>query len=660
MDVGTLVETKQGERRLAVVQGTEGKKNLRLASATGHVQSVHPRQISFVIGTGYGVKDIEAFQAAVESLLDSDSVAIAWELLDGTGLVDPALFAELLFSEKTPEGCYAAYVLLSDDKIYFKQKGEHTFERRSAQQVADIQHQLAVTAQREQEKAAFEARVFATLRGEASLETGDRPRFEPLERYALYGDEANNRDQAIAILQLCQRPATVRAAFDLLLDLGVWQRHENLPLRRNQIVPQFSPALEALVQQRLSDPPSDTAIRRDLTHLHTYTIDDASTREIDDGLSVERLADGRDRLWIHIADPTRWLTPGDDLELEARRRGTTIYLPEQVIPMFPLELATGPMSLRQGEVSCALSFGVVVAEDGSISDTCVVASLIKVSYRLTYEDADEMLDLQIEPELLAVYAAAQRRLQWRTEQGAIAITLPEQQIKVIDGVPQMQVIEDTPSRQLVAEMMVLAGAVAADLAIANAIPVPYRHQVAPELPPADSLNSVPEGPARMFAIMRCMQRGEMSLNPAPHAGLGLPAYCQVTSPIRRYSDLMVHFQIKAWLAGEPLPFSSEDLQQTLLSLSNTTYEATQIERQTNRYWSLEYLRLQPARTWRSLVLGWLREHENLALVLIDDIALRIPVRFQRSISPGDWVNLEVTQVDPRGDAIAFHEPSLSN
>ncbi|MHC5831331.1 MAG: ribonuclease catalytic domain-containing protein, partial [Nostoc sp.] len=98
-----------------------------------------------------------------------------------------------------------------------------------------------------------------------------------------------------------------------------------------------------VAQQRLDFPPIDSDTNRlDLTHLKVYTIDDETTTEIDDGLSWEVLPDGRERLWVHIADPTRWLVPEDELDLEARKRGSTVYLPTGMIPMFPEVLATGP------------------------------------------------------------------------------------------------------------------------------------------------------------------------------------------------------------------------------------------------------------------------------------------------------------------------------
>jgi exoribonuclease-2 len=395
----------------------------------------------------------------------------------------------------------------------------------------------------------------------------------------------------------------------------------------------------------------------DLSHLKVYTIDDESTQEIDDGLSVETLPDGRQRLWIHIADPTRLLSPGDELDLEARRRTTTLYLPTGMIPMFPVQLATGPMSLVQGRICYALSFGVLLDEAGAVSEYIIHPTAIKPTYRLTYEDVDEMLELGVEaePEIEVIYRLAKLRHQWRQSQGSISIHMPEASIKVRDDEITIDVLADSHARELVAEMMILAGEVGARYAQTHQIPLPFRSQPQPELPSEEELLLIPPGPPRACAVRRCMPRSEMGITPSRHSGLGLEMYIQVTSPIRRYSDLLAHFQIKAHLQGEDLPFSPEKIQEIMQSVSAAAYEATLVERQTNRYWGLEYLRRHSDRPWQAMVLRWLREDEDLALVLIEDLGLELAMRFHRSVVPGEEVTIRVSHADPRQDVIHLRE-----
>ena len=660
MEKGTLIEFRLGtERRLAAADRPEGKKHWIVIDERGQSHTLHPRQVTYeVAGCTLKPSEIPNFLKEVEPYLDPSSLEVAWELLVEDGeAVTCAGMAQLLFSDQSPPLCYAAHCLLSEDKIYFKQKAD-SYEPRSAAMVAEIKHQRSAEESKLREQQEFFTHIQQKLAGVVvEWQDSDRTRLESLERFVLHPENTSRAAQEI--LTALGRPQTAQSAFDVLVELGLWSPHENLFLRRSQIPVHFRREVLEVAQQCLDSPPPDPDSNRlDLTHLKVYTIDDESTQEIDDGLSLEYLDNGTQRLWMHIADPTRLVRPGDELDLEARRRSTTLYLPTGMIPMFPPELATGPMSLVQGNVCRALSFGVVLDETGNVQDYQIHASLIKPTYRLTYEDVDEMLQLGIraEPEIAAIASWAVRREEWRKSQGSINIHMPEAVIKVKnDDEIIIDVLDDSRSRQLVAEMMILAGEVAGRYGQTHQIPLPFRGQPQPELPSEEELLQLPAGPVRFCAMRRCMPRSEMSITPARHAGLGLDTYTQVTSPIRRYTDLLAHFQIKAHLRGDPLPFSAEQLQEVMLSVTTAAYEATLVERQTNRYWGLEYLRRHADQVWQALVLRWLREHENLGLILLEDLGLELVMRFKRSVSLGDRLEVQVSHADPRQDEIHFRE-----
>lgn len=660
MEKGTLIEFRLGtERRLAAADRPEGKKHWIVIDERGQSHTLHPRQVTYeVAGCTFKPSEIPNFLKEVEPYLDPSSLEVAWELLVEDGeAVTCAGMAQLLFSDQSPPLCYAAHCLLSEDKIYFKQKADG-YEPRSAAMVAEIKHQRSAEESKLREQQEFFTHIQQKLAGVVvEWQDSDRTRLEALERFVLHPENTSRAAQEI--LTALGRPQTAQSAFEVLVELGLWSPHENLFLRRSQIPVHFRREVLEVAQQCLDSPPPDPDSNRlDLTHLKVYTIDDESTQEIDDGLSLEYLENGSQRLWMHIADPTRLVRPGDELDLEARRRSTTLYLPTGMIPMFPPELATGPMSLVQGNVCRALSFGVVLDETGNVQDYQIHASLIKPTYRLTYEDVDEMLQLGIraEPEIAAIASWAVRREEWRKSQGSINIHMPEAVIKVKnDDEIIIDVLDDSRSRQLVAEMMILAGEVAGRYGQTHQIPLPFRGQPQPELPSEEELLQLPAGPVRFCAMRRCMPRSEMSITPARHTGLGLDTYTQVTSPIRRYTDLLAHFQLKAHLRGDPLPFSAEQLQEVMQSVTTAAYEATLVERQTNRYWGLEYLRRHADQVWQALVLRWLQEHNNLGLILLEDLGLELVMRFKRSVSLGDRLEVQVSHVDPRQDEIHFRE-----
>lgn len=670
MEKGTLVEMKlHGDRRLVVIDRPEGKKHFQAIDENGNSHTIHPREINYVVkGNAENISfthtQIPTFLQKIENFFDPSSLEVAWEILiEDNQATDPNELANLLFSEISPVTAYAAYCLLSEDKIYFKQKG-NLYEPRSSSQISELKHQAEAASQKAKLIEEFQQKLTEKLAGgDVTWTLSDRSRLECLERYALQGDETTDKAIAQELLNFAKRSKNEQAAFQMLVDLGIWSEHENLNLLRSQVPIRFANEVLAAAQACLIEPISDSMqeLRNDLTHLHVYTIDDISTTEIDDGLSIETLEDGSKRIWIHIADPTRWVDPESPLDRDARKRGTSVYLPTGVIPMFPIELAAGPMSLIQGKVCHALSFAVDLDEEGAVANYEIMATLVKPNYRLTYEDVEEMLQLGVEDDLERLAKFARLRKKWRVAQGAIEIHLPDTTVKV-DPRPEAQgggvtleLMEDSFSRQLVAEMMILAGEVAARFAQTNNIPIPYRYQDQPELPPLDTLMQLPSGPVREFAICRCMTKGSLGLYASRHSGLGLDAYAQVTSPIRRYSDLLAHWQIKAFLRYQALPFTAEMLTSILQAIDPAIWDANQVEKQSVRYWSLEYLRRNKDVIWEALMLDWLRENEKLALILIEDLGLKLPMRINRQIQVGDNLRIKTGEVDPRKDIIYFQE-----
>ncbi|HHP7244718.1 MAG TPA: RNB domain-containing ribonuclease, partial [Elainellaceae cyanobacterium] len=225
MDKGTLVECRvHGDRHLAVVDHPEGKKNWVVTDERGQSYTLHPRQVSYQVeGQTYKPNDISGFLKRVQPYLDPSSLEVAWELLvEESEAVDPAALAGLLFSEQTPEACYAAHCLLSEDKLFFKQKGDR-YEPRSQAQVAELKHQLEMEAQRLSERQSFLDRVYRALANEdVEWQDSDRPRIHALERFATLGEDATHRSPAIETLVDLDRDQTAQAAFQLLVDLKLW------------------------------------------------------------------------------------------------------------------------------------------------------------------------------------------------------------------------------------------------------------------------------------------------------------------------------------------------------------------------------------------------------------------------------------------------------
>ena len=262
-----------------------------------------------------------------------------------------------------------------------------------------------------------------------------------------YAEEKTAGFELLANLKNKQTPL---GAYNLLIRIGVWEKHENLGLLRSGFPVRFTNSEEEVAKEVANrfattadnnenndDPDQLLGIRQDFRSQKIFTIDSASTKEIDDALGVEIINNDADdtkryRYWIHIADSEKFAPVNSELFEIARKRATSIYLPGASIPMMPSSVSHDVMSLKAQTDACALSLGVELREDGSIIDESIILtpSTVRVSYRLTYDDADEMLEDGVgyseEWELGQLYTAAQDRRNFRMENGSAEAFVPTQ------------------------------------------------------------------------------------------------------------------------------------------------------------------------------------------------------------------------------------------
>lgn len=581
----------------------------------------------------------------------------AWLLLleagDPVGLED---FCELVCGGSSPSQRAACWLELAGPQAWFRLRQNEI----SARPLADLR-----TLRRERRRRDLEVqreqRWQALLRARQpvrahELEPEQRQRLEQLALVASERLDASALEpalrQSLTALHLGVDRGDLR---HLLADLGQWDRHQLLSLRGTTWSTGFPPELLAEAERlalEADHPQSGDEHRDDLTHLATVTIDDDDTCDIDDGLALERLDDGRQRLWIHVADPGRLLRVGTPLDLEARRRGSSLYLAGGILPMVPEVLSNGPFSLRQGQRTAAWSLWVDLAEDGAVAESGILRSWVRPRYRLSYGDADELIDLapKEDPDLADLEILLQRRRQWRLQRGALQMDLPEGRIRCRDGQAVLDICDPSPSRQLVAEAMILAGAVVADFGRSQGLALPYRSQLPANLPSASELEALPEGAVRFAAIRRCLSRGLVGSRPAAHFSLGLPAYVQATSPIRRYGDLVVQRQLAAQLEGGT-PMAEPELEEQLQTFDSAVREGLGISREDQRHWQQVWFEGQRGGQWRAQFLRWLRPQDRLGLVRVDTLAMDLAAECPAGSEPGEALLLRVHQVDSLRDQL---------
>ena len=542
--------------------------------------------------------------------LESSEIEEACALLDGTATTLPEL-ADLIFGVYTPQSAWAVCRLMLDG-LYFCGTPDAILVR----SVEAINKERQQRASKTAEKEAWNG--FIDRLRKSTLIDIDRSRIVPLEDFCL------GKNSGCRILKELDVQETPEHAHTLLLKLGIWDHGINpYPSRRGFAEAPAYPALPPLPQED----------RLDLTHLCAYAIDDEGNKDPDDALSI----DGN-ILWVHIADVAAAVTPGCPLDIHAGGVGANLYLPENTHTMLPPE-ATTIFGLGISETSPALSFGIVLNENGSIASYQIHPSLIKVT-RITYEAAQERIEQHPFSEL---YSLTQQYRAFRKSQNGIFLSFPEVKLRVIDGRVTICPLGDLPSRDMVTDAMLMAGEAAARFAMEHVLPFPYTSQ-----PPPETIGHAADM-AAMFAYRRQLKPSGVKTIPEAHAGLGLPSYSRVTSPLRRYLDLVAHQQIRLFMTGGKL-LDEQAIVSRIGTSAAMTGTLQKIERLSNQHWTLVYLLQNPHWQGRGIVV---EIRERYSIVIIPEIAFETRISTDKELSLNQELCLAISSVDLPGLTARF-------
>ncbi len=594
------------------------------------VTQVGPKKITIRDDSGKSsdvrVKDVTVLHpgpikslSALTSGGDDSELMAAWELMAGeTSSVSE--LAELAYGDFTPATAFAIWERVTEGH-YFTGTPDAVVVR-TAEDVAELE---MARAAKEAEEAAWSA--FQTRVKQRSILPEDAGYLADVAALALEERDQSRTMQALGLEE------TPWAAHSLLLSVGYWDEYVN-PYPTRFKVAQTAPAIT------LPDLPDEE--RRDLTELTALAIDDEGNKDPDDALSL----DGS-RLWVHIADVAALVPPDSEADIEARERSMNLYLPEGTVPMLPPE-TTVQLGLGLTDVSPALSFGLDLDEEGNVVDFEIVPSWIRVT-RLSYGEAEDRLD---EPLLGALNAIAKRFMAKRMQNGAVELNFPEVRIRILDsdnksgddsedGKDEIDIRRLPPlaSRILVREAMLMAGQAAANYALAHEIPMPFTVQQPPDVEERSQLEA--ETLAEMFAVRKLMKPGRQYLEAGPHSGLGLDIYLQVTSPLRRYFDLLVHQQLRAHVRGDEV-MDAETVADRLAGVRSGIGPVRLSERFSNAHWTVAYLQQRPGWSGTGIVVDHRRSR---SLVIIPELAFETEVLLDGEVPLDAELNLELTGVN---------------
>lgn len=358
-------------------------------------------------------------------------------------------------------------------------------------------------------------------------------------------------------------------------------------------IPTEFPTEVLLEAENVNHPVSDNDIkgRLDLRKEVMVTIDGDDSKDLDDAVSLHKEGEYY-ILGVHIADVSNYVTERSALDEEAKRRGTSVYLVDRVIPMLPTELSNGICSLNEDEDRLAMSCIMTVDSKGKVVDSKIAESVIHSTRRMTYTNVNRILEDK-DPEVIAQYKdlvpmfremeeLARILNKRRHKRGSIDFDLPESVILLDEkGRPkEIRAYERGTSQRLIEEFMLLANENVARFAFEHELPFLYRIHGTPDGEKIENLNrfmgnfghrlkgdpneiepkeiqklmekieGTPEEEMLSRLVLRSMMQAKYNVECEGHFGLALKYYSHFTSPIRRYPDLQIHRILKQHLHGE--------------------------------------------------------------------------------------------------------------
>lgn len=646
---GKIVAVLQDGAPMLALVTTHGNTKLQLVDARGRQHKSHTRYLLTAFSRTASIANVQEvieplYRQIAERRREVDT-AFLWECLAETpDDYEIDQLAEIFFDESEPDQQVALFEELRADNMRFKIKGQ-TIQVRDRQVVEE---QL-LARQRQEEKEAWERQAMAwlqTLMG-ADEAMGVPDEMEPLvhliEDFLLRRQD----NEAVKWLEELDNDTPPRElAFELLVLLDRIPDDADPLLVIAGIDPSFSAEVKAAAKALQPFQPGPD--REDFTHLEPFSVDDEDTREIDDALTVEELEDGNFRVGIHIADVAHFVTKDDALDREAVRRCATVYLPTGAVTMFPDRVACDLASLNQGELRPCMTCLATFSPAGELLETRFTRGTVRVAHRLTYDEADAHLsdpDSSVGWQLTSLVPITDALREQRHQAGAITIVKPEVKVFVdsIDDDIEIKTIDpQSPSRQIIAELMILSNSQAGEFAVRHDLPVIFRGQPAPSekiVPPTTY------DPVLTNQLFRQLRRSRTSTHPQRHSGLGLDAYTQSTSPLRRFTDLITQRQIASHLAGEEAPYDDTELLSIIGIAGDVEQDNRGIERQATRFYVMSYLDMH----CRDTPLGAtvLNTIPGGALVELDDYLVRGRLNTNSPPSAGTHLNVVLLNVDAR-------------
>ena len=369
---------------------------------------------------------------------------------------------------------------------------------------------------------------------------------------------------------------------------------------------------------------------KDLTNLKTFIIDSKNPIEIDDAISLE-IDNNIKNIWIHVSYPSKIFEFNSELDINAKKKSSSLYLVDKCISMLPNNIIE-QSNLKKNKVSETLSGCIELNENGSIKKYKILETLIKPTYEFTYEDTNEILELEPkeEYELILLNKLLKKSYNYRKENGSL--TFNTSYSKILNNKNNsisFETIEITQAHKLVSEAMILMGNITSDFLRKNNIPAPFRSQKIN----CDSKNILERyfnSPVKYIILKQFIGKSTISLKADIHETLGLDSYVQSTSPLRRYLDLLVQRQIYLYINNKTI--LSEQIVNKEIELSNIKQkENNNIIKEDKLFYLKLYFNNKKNILYKIIFIRWINHKKNIALVFFTAYNLELLIKLYISV-----------------------------
>lgn len=505
-----------------------------------------------------------------------------------------------------------------------------TFKRKESERKKQIEHSAAVKWARD------------IIEGNELTEQGFNSTnyLELIKGYVIHIDRFERAGEAKSFMsQVGIRD--VEGAIEFLIKAGNWKEDEDPIFKRLGVDQRFPKKAYEEVEKIIEGQYALDGVE-DLRRLEVYSVDDETTEDIDDGISIEEVPGGM-MVGVHIANVASVVPKWSFIDDEAARRGETIYLPEGHIHMVPPELIRDKLSLFEGSDKLAISLLAQFDENFNLKSHKFTQSMIRVRKNLCYREAEGFFrNIPNGSKLIEIALNLRKK---RVDAGALIIELPQLKIRIDEDAKILvkKIYMNTVAHIVVTELMILMNWLSARFFKERRLPAIFRSQPEQILEEARALDE--NDPLFPIRAVKFFKPSRVGLYPEPHISLGLDVYVQITSPIRRYFDLVLQRQMIDGLEGEGVCYTEEDIERIYMQIDVGVREKKMIERSRERYWLLKYLKESEGGQVTGIVSS-LRDRG--ASAYLPDYLLDLPISLSSEVvlTEGEKINLTIESVDP--------------